>query len=55
MASIKVSELPAVTAFTDPDVLIINDKATNDATTSSITMAYFMGRVSGYPMRRKLR
>ena len=38
MASIKVSELPAVTGITPADVLIINDE---NATTSSITIANF--------------
>ena len=47
MASIKVSELPAVTAFTTDDVLIINDA---DTTTSSITMAYFLGSLRGTTM-----
>ena len=47
MASIKVSELPAVNGFTTNDVLIINDE---DTTTSSITMALFLGSLSGQPM-----
>ena len=38
MASIKVSELPAVTAITPSDVLIINDE---NLTTSSITISLF--------------
>ena len=38
MASIKVSELPAITAITASDVLIINDE---NATTSSITISNF--------------
>ena len=38
MASIKVSELPAVVAITPNDVLIINDE---DATTSKITITNF--------------
>ena len=38
MASIKVSELPAVTVITPNDVLILNDE---DATTSKITIANF--------------
>ena len=38
MASIKVSELPAVTAITPNDVLIINDE---NATTSGITITNF--------------
>ena len=38
MASIKVSELPAVTAITPNDVLIINDE---NATTSSIVISDF--------------
>ena len=38
MASIKVSELPAVTAVTPNDVLIINDE---NSTTSSITITNF--------------
>ena len=40
MASIKVSELPAVTAITPNDVLIINDE---NSTTSSITISDFTG------------
>ena len=38
MASIKVSELPAVTAITPNDVFIINDE---DSTTSKITISNF--------------
>jgi len=38
LASIKVSELPAVTAITPNDVLIINDE---NSTTSSITISNF--------------
>ena len=38
MASIKVSELPALTVITPNDVLILNDE---DATTSKITISNF--------------
>ena len=38
MASIKVSELPEITAITPNDVLIINDE---DTVTSSITISNF--------------
>ena len=44
MASIKVSELPAVTAITANDVLIINDE---NSTTSSITITNFTSSFSG--------
>ena len=44
MASIKVSELPAVTAITANDVLIINDE---NSTTSSITITNFTTSFSG--------
>ena len=43
MASIKVSELPAITAITSSDVLIINDE---NATTSSITISNFTSSFS---------
>ena len=44
MASIKVSELPAVTAITPDDVLIINDE---DLVTSSITISLFTSSFTG--------
>ena len=44
MASIKVSELPAVSAITPLDVLIINDE---DATTSKITISDFTSSFIG--------
>ena len=44
MASIKVSELPAVTSITPADVLIINDE---NATTSSITISLFTSSFTG--------
>ena len=44
MASIKVSELPAVTAISANDVLIINDE---NATTSSITITFFTSSFTG--------
>ncbi len=44
MASIKVSELPAVTSITPNDVLIINDE---NATTSSITITFFTSSFTG--------
>ena len=44
MASIKVSELPAVTAITPNDVFIINDE---DATTSKITVTNFTSSFIG--------
>ena len=44
MASIKVSELPAVTSITPNDVLIINDE---NAVTSSITITFFTSSFTG--------
>ena len=44
MASIKVSELPAVTSITPNDVLIINDE---NSTTSSITVTFFTSSFTG--------
>ena len=44
MASIKVSELPAVTSITPSDVLIINDE---NLTTSSITISLFTSSFTG--------
>ncbi len=44
MASIKVSELPAVTSITGNDVLIINDE---NAVTSQITITYFTSSFTG--------
>ena len=44
MASIKVSELPAVTSITPADVLIINDE---NLTTSSITISLFTSSFTG--------
>ena len=44
MASIKVSELPAVTSITANDVLIINDE---NSTTSSITVTFFTSSFTG--------
>ena len=44
MASIKVSELPAVTAITANDVLIINDE---NASTSSINISNFTSSFTG--------
>ena len=44
MASIKVSELPAVTSITPADVLIINDE---NLTTSSITVSLFTSSFTG--------
>ena len=44
MASIKVSELPAVTSITPEDVLIINDE---NATTSSIKISFFSSSFTG--------
>mgnify|MGYP001205840450 CR=1 FL=1 len=44
MASIKVSELPAVSAITPADVLIINDE---DLVTSSITISLFTSSFTG--------
>jgi hypothetical protein len=44
MASIKVSELPAVTSITANDVLIINDE---NSTTSSITITFFTSSFTG--------
>ena len=44
MASIKVSELPAVTSITPNDVLIINDE---NAVTSSITITFFTSTFCG--------
>ena len=44
MASIKVSELPAVTSITPNDVLIINDE---DLITSSITISLFTSSFTG--------
>jgi hypothetical protein len=45
MASIKVSELPAVTSITANDVLIINDE--NSTSTSSITITFFTSSFTG--------
>ena len=44
MASIKVSELPAVTSITPNDVLIINDE---NAVTSSINITFFTSSFTG--------
>jgi hypothetical protein len=44
MASIKVSELPAVTSITSNDVLIINDE---NAVTSSINITFFTSSFTG--------
>ena len=48
MASIKVSELPAVTSITPNDVLIINDE---NAVTSSITITFFTSSFTGQDLQ----